>query len=208
VLCTKDQELFERALLLGHFNLRAMQDIPKTSKNFELAFTGTGLKYRAHPLALAIALSQIASLDELVQGRNKAADYMLGALRDIPGIEIVGGSDHEIVHAYYALVATIDPDTCGFTREEFAAAVAAENIHYISVPRQMGSMSHYPFFGQLGGATAPTRSADAPLVNSRRITSTAVQFFVPSVAGASDVHDLPLIVEAIQKVGKALPHPR
>lgn len=206
VLCTNDDALFERALLLGHFNLRALQEIPQSSPNFDLAFTGTGLKYRAHPLALALALPQIASLDDLVQGRNKAAGSMQGALRAIPGIEVLGGSDQDVVHSYYALVATVDPQVCGFTREEFAAALSAENILYHSLPRQMRSMSHYPLFSQFRDKTAPAPASDPRLANSRRITDTAIQFFVPSVAVTSDVDDLSLVVEAIDKVGKALPH--
>ena len=207
VLCTNDDALFERALLLGHFNMRALQDIPQSSPNFDLAFTGTGLKYRAHPLALALALPQIASLDELVQGRNKAADIMQGALRAIPGIDIVGGSDQDVVHSYYALVATVDSQVCGFTRDEFAAALAAENIHYQSVPRQMCSMSHYPLFNQFRDKAAPSAASDPRLANSRRITGSAIQFFVPSSAVAPDADELSLVVDAIAKVGNGLPHP-
>lgn len=146
VLATGHQDLYERALLLGHFNLRALQEIPPSSPNFARAFTGTGLKYRAHPLGLAVALPQIKTVDQLIEGRNKAASVLTGALSSIPGLELVGSSGPGIVHGYYALVALIDPAACGFGREDFTAALHAENIRLVSIPRQMNSMSHYPAF--------------------------------------------------------------
>jgi perosamine synthetase len=203
-LGTGNRELFERALLLGHFNLRALQDIPESSPNFELAFTGTGLKYRAHPLGLALALPQIKTLDQVLVGRQKSATILMDALTAISGIELLQPPSENITHGHYALVALIDPDACGFDRAMFMDALRAENIQVASIPRQMGSMSDYRLLKMSAREDNLQRTAD-PLDNSRRITATAINFFVPSAAAdLTDGTDVSIVAEAIYKVGKAL----
>jgi perosamine synthetase len=205
VLATSLPDLYERALLLGHFNLRALQEIPQSSPNFASAFTGTGLKYRAHPLGLALALPQIKTVDQLVEDRQKSATVLIEALRSIPGVDVVQNSQPGIVHGYYALVALINPDACGFDRQAFTRAMHAENIYTVSIPRQMNSMSQYPVFAQAGTAGEAARVA-GELEMSRRITATAVKFFVPATAADHARNVSPAVVaDAISKVGTGLP---
>jgi perosamine synthetase len=204
VLATGRQDLYERALLLGHFNLRALQEIPPSSPNFASAFTGTGLKYRAHPLGLALALPQIKSVDQLLQDRHLAAADLIDALTSIPGIELVRNSQPGIAHGYYALVALINPDECGFDRVAFTAAMHAENIRTVSIPRQMNSMSQYPVFTEPGPTGVNPRVA-GELDVSRRITATAVKFFVPASAADLSANTNPdVVADAIRKVGTGL----
>jgi perosamine synthetase len=204
VLATGLQDVYERALLLGHFNMRALEEIPPSSPNFASAFTGTGLKYRAHPLALALALPQIKAVDQLLHDRQQAASGLIDALTSIPGIELARSSQPGIMHGNYALVALIDPEKCGFDREAFTAAMRAENIRTVSIPRQMNSMSQYPVFSQPGPHGAAARVA-GELDVSRRITATAVKFFVPASAADLSANTSPEVVaEAISKVGIGL----
>ncbi len=204
VLATGLPDLYERALLLGHFNLRALQEIPQSSPNFASAFTGTGLKYRAHPLGLALALPQIKTVDQLVEDRQKSAAALIDALRSVPGIEVVQHGQPGTVHGYYALVALIDPAACGFDRQTFTAAMHAENIRTVSIPRQMNSMSQYPVFTQAGAASGTARVA-GKLEVSLRITETAVKFFVPATAADLSGNTSPVVVaDAISKVGAGL----
>lgn len=203
VLGTRDPALYERALLLGHFNLRALQEIPQSSPNFALAFTGTGLKYRAHPLALAMALPQIQALDQLLAGRQKSASILMEALLTIPGVRLIVRLGDGIVHGFYGLMALIDPRACGFDRETFVRALQAENIYLAWAPGQMGSMSGYPLFSAAAGREVS--ADDEALRNSRYITSTAVRFFVPSAAAdLTDDTDVSVVAAAIVKVGNAL----
>jgi perosamine synthetase len=206
VLVTKDPELYERALLLGHFNRRALQDIPESSSNYAFAFTGTGLKYRAHPLGLALALPQIETLDQVIEGRHKSAAMLIDALSSIPGVQVVARQEPGTIHGYYALVALIDPAACGFDREAFIAAMQAENMHLVSAPRQMRSMAQYRLFASASAAgECGSQPEQQPLVNSRHITANAVQFFVPSkAADLTDDADVSIVAEAICKVGAAL----
>lgn len=205
VLATSLSDLYERALLLGHFNLRALQEIPQTSPNFARAFTGTGLKYRAHPLGLALALHQVKTVDQLIENRQKSANALIEALRTIPGIELVQDLPPGTVHGNYALVALISPDACGFDREAFTRALHAENICIVSIPRQMNSMSQYPAFAQTGPGGATARVA-GDLTISRRITATAIKFFVPAEpADLTEDTSLTVVTDAISKVAARLP---
>ena len=205
VLATSLPDLYERALLLGHFNRRALQEIPQSSPNFASAFTGTGLKYRAHPLGLALALPQIKTVDQLIEDRHKSAAILADALGSIPGVELVQRWQAGSMHGYYALVALIDPEACGFGREAFTRAIRAENIHTVSIPRQMNSMSQYPVFTQTEPAGTTARVA-GDLEASRRITATAIKFFVPAAAADLTGNTSPTVVaDAISKVGAGLP---
>lgn len=204
VLATGLPDLYERALLLGHFNLRALQEIPQSSPNFACAFTGTGLKYRAHPLGLALALRQIKTVDQLIENRQKAANALIEAMESIPGIELVQDLPPGTVHGNYALVALINRDACGFDRETFTRAMHAENIRIVSIPRQMSSMSQYPAFAQIGPDGATARAA-GDLAVSRRITGSAVKFFVPAEpADLTANTSLTVITDAISKVAAGL----
>ncbi len=206
VLATREQAIYERALLLGHFNRRALQEIPESSPNYPLAFTGTGLKYRAHPLALAMALPQIQGLDALVAGRQVCASLLLEALSTIPGIKVLARLGDGIVHGFYGLVVLIDPDACGFDRETFVRALEAENIYLAWAPSQMGELSRLPLFGR--SREEVSAADDQAFANSRYVSSTAVKFFVPACAAdLTGEADLSVVTDAIVKVGAALSGP-
>jgi perosamine synthetase len=199
VLSTDDTSVFERALLLGHFNKRALHDIDPASPNHAYAFTGTGLKYRAHPLGLTLALPQVKVLDELVAGRQWFAARLLEALAEVPGLEVLGSSDRRRYHGYYALVGVIDPVRAGFTNREFVDALRAENLHTADVPGQMTSLHRLPVFAALGTCT------HGPLPNSTRISQRAVKFFVPHDRNSDDDSTLSeLTARAVRKVSRLL----
>ncbi|HTW03241.1 MAG TPA: aminotransferase class I/II-fold pyridoxal phosphate-dependent enzyme [Streptosporangiaceae bacterium] len=208
VLVTSLPDVYERALLLGHFNLRAMAEIPESSPNFASAFTGTGLKYRAHPLGLALALPQIKTVDQLIEDRQKTAAALIEALRSIPGVDVMQNLQPGTVHGNYALAALIDPDACGFDRQSFTDALRAENIYLVSIPRQMNSLSHYPVFAEAGaaGRDGPAARVAGDVSMSERIAATAVKFFVPATSDDLTGNTSPTVIaDAISKVGAGLP---
>jgi len=80
----------------------------------------------------------------------------------------------------------------------------AENICTVSIPRQMNSLSQYPVFTQ-PGPTGVTARVAGELDVSRRITATAVKFFVPASAADLTAETSPEVVaKAICKVGTGL----
>jgi perosamine synthetase len=204
VLCTDTSDIYERALLLGHFNGRSLDEIPSSSPNRRLAFTGTGLKYRAHPIALAIAMTQIGGLDSLIEGRQVPAEMMCEALEELPGVQILSRSGGATTHSYYSLIALIDPSKAGFSRERFVEALQAENVHVANIPNQMQSMHSYPVFDGIVDRTSAT-DGNKCFPNSQRISRSSVKFFVPAVGSEADVLERSqVVVKAIEKVAHGL----
>lgn len=197
VLTTGLRDVFERALLIGHFNQRALHEIAPESRNWKFAFTGTGLKFRAHPLGLALALAQLPDLDQTVQARQEPAGRLIEALEEIRGIRILSRSCGNRLHSYYGLVALVDPAKCGFTREELVMLLRAEGIYCVRIPGQMGSISEYPAFAGHCVSKVGVNSW------SSLIGQWSVCFFVPTLlSDDQDRRKFELVIQAIQKISR------
>jgi len=85
VLATDDQELFERACLVGQVNRVAGIDLVG-AKYAELQPLGLGMKFRAHPLGIGIARVQLARLPELNRRRRAYVEEVEAGLAEIPGL--------------------------------------------------------------------------------------------------------------------------
>jgi len=84
-LITNDQELYERAMLVGQYK-RTLNDIT-INKYKPYAYTALAWKYRAHPVAAVLANIQLKYLDERNTERNKAHYYFNEKIEEIPGLE-------------------------------------------------------------------------------------------------------------------------
>lgn len=80
ILVTSDRDVYERALALGHYDRLGGTQF----ENYSL--TGFGFKFRAHPLAIAIADASLDTLDELNALRSKNAAYLEKLVSDLPYI--------------------------------------------------------------------------------------------------------------------------
>jgi dTDP-4-amino-4,6-dideoxygalactose transaminase len=85
ILITNDQDIYERALLLGHFRVRAERAV-QTPQLHAFAGTGWGLNYRIHPFSAAMASAMFDRLDEVIACRRERHQRLLRQLRGIPGI--------------------------------------------------------------------------------------------------------------------------
>ncbi len=85
VLATDDQELFERACLVGQVNRVAGIDLVG-AKYAELQPLGLGMKFRAHPLGIGIAKVQLARLPELNRQRRAYVEEVEAGVAEIPGL--------------------------------------------------------------------------------------------------------------------------
>ena len=100
LLLTQDREIFERAVMLGHFRVRAFDDV--TSPAYRaFAATGYGLNYRMHPLAAALARRQFQDLDAYIDGRTANLERLSARLASIPGIEPPARKAYVTRHSYY-----------------------------------------------------------------------------------------------------------
>ena len=88
IVLTDNEEVFYRALMLGHFNKRCRQEIPQEHPLYQFAITGMGMKLRAHPLAAAIAVEQFSHLDVWIANKCKNVAILTETLAGIPGLEL------------------------------------------------------------------------------------------------------------------------
>ncbi|MGP3928268.1 DegT/DnrJ/EryC1/StrS family aminotransferase [Streptomyces sp. 8N616] len=71
LVATDDSEIYYRVLLHGQYNKRCRREIPADHPLAEYAVTGMGLKLRIHPLAAALARTQLHRLGNyLTDGRR------------------------------------------------------------------------------------------------------------------------------------------
>ena len=128
ILVTNNQEVFERAVLLGHFNIRALEDVHST-KYRRYAETGFGLNYRIHPVAAAIASAQLDRLEEHVAARRHNLDYLSEQLEPIPGIEPPVKAAADSRQAFYSYKPTYNSAAMeGLPIDIYVKAVRAEGV--------------------------------------------------------------------------------
>ncbi len=145
-LLTNDDNVFYRALLLGHYNKRCKQEIPKEHELYSFAVTGMGLKFRIHPLAAAIAEEQLQELDNILKGRREMAKYMINSLKGLPGIELPE-FDQNINPSWYAFIIKYKPDELdGLPRERFFKALQVEGLSEVDIPGSTCPLNYHPLF--------------------------------------------------------------
>jgi dTDP-4-amino-4,6-dideoxygalactose transaminase len=126
LLLTRDREIFERAVMLGHFRVRAFDDV--TSPAYRaFAATGYGLNYRMHPLAAALARRQFQDLDAYLDGRTANLERLSARLANIPGIEPPARKAYVTRHAYYNYKPLYQAEALGgLDRRVYIEALRAE----------------------------------------------------------------------------------
>jgi len=128
ILATSNEEFYYRALLLGYYNKRCKQEIPREHLLYHYSTTGMGLKYRAHPLAVALAFETFRKLDTHLAIRDKFARRIINAVKNIPGLAPPQITD-QIQPSWYALIFQYRPEKFrGLSIENFFEALQAEGL--------------------------------------------------------------------------------
>ncbi|MGK5631049.1 DegT/DnrJ/EryC1/StrS family aminotransferase [Streptomyces sp. URMC 123] len=153
-VATDDTDLYYRVLLHGQYNKRCRREIPATHPLARFAVTGMGLKLRIHPLAAALAHTQLTRLENHLAGRQAVAARMRTALDGVPGIRV----PHVPVSArpsWYALPLRYEPaELGGLPIERFLEALHAEGATEADVPGSTCPLHTHPLF-QTPGALLP-----------------------------------------------------
>ncbi len=128
ILLTNEQEIYERATLLGHFKVRAMEEV--TSEKYRPFFgTGYGLNYRMHPLAAGLAGAQFKRLEHYLEGRNSNLLYLSSQLKGIPGISPPVVHDYVTRHAWFTYRPFYKPQELeGLSLSTYSKALQAEGV--------------------------------------------------------------------------------
>ena len=146
IMLTDDSEIYYKALLHGHYNKRCKSEIPGTFDFKKFDLTGAGLKFRSHPLAIALAAEQFTHLDEWLQQKEKFASYIIGKLRIIPFLKVPEFDPALKKPAWYALVFQFDDTKCKVTINEFHAALIEHGLPEVDRPLSTGLLNNLPLF--------------------------------------------------------------
>ncbi|HET7487026.1 MAG TPA: DegT/DnrJ/EryC1/StrS family aminotransferase [Acidimicrobiales bacterium] len=128
ILLTSDREIFERAVLLGHFRNRAFDDV-ESDRYRPFATTGYGLNYRMHPLAAALARRQFEDLEVYLAGRQANLGALSKGLAGIPGVEPPVVRPYATRHSWFNYKPLYDGAAMGgLPRARYLAALQAEGV--------------------------------------------------------------------------------
>jgi len=146
VLVTNSEEIYYKALMLGHYNKRCKQEIPKSHSFYQFAVTGMGLKLRIHPLGAAIASEQFDNLDKILESRRKIADEMIYQLEELPGIR-VPAIPTDVKPTWYAFILQYHSEELnGLPIQKFYQALLAEGCKELDRPGSTCPLHHHALF--------------------------------------------------------------
>lgn len=132
ILLTRNEEIFTRALLLGQYNKRPKQQMSHDHPLYKFALTGFGLKLRAHPLAIAMAMEQFSHLDVWITQKQTYATKLEESLSVFPFLRM---PKYQGQPAWYAFVFQFDEAKAqGVTIKRFEEALHAEGLVEVDRP--------------------------------------------------------------------------
>ncbi|MBO4594856.1 MAG: DegT/DnrJ/EryC1/StrS family aminotransferase [Clostridia bacterium] len=126
ILVTDDQEIYERAVTLGHYDrIVHLSDIYGYRN---LMLTGAGYKHRIHPMSAAIALGNLHRLDELNKIRNDNARRLESYIKDLGYTEFQTVPEKaERVYSYHYM-RFLSENLGNVSISAFLKALAAEGV--------------------------------------------------------------------------------
>jgi len=130
IVCTNSRELYERALIYCHLHRAGIMGELTSPAYRGLDAEVLGLKYRAYPLALAIALVSLKSLPYRMEKAIENREKLFGGLKDIQSIEPVHSYPGAKWHGLYGGWEVVyDPgELRDLPPEKFRAALRAEGV--------------------------------------------------------------------------------
>ena len=148
ILVTNNEEFYYRALLLGHYNKRCKQEIPKNHPLYKYVVTGMGLKYRAHPLAISVAYEVFKNLNKYLRIKRLFADKIVKELKNLPGIFLSPAFfDSNIKPSWYGFVFQYKTEELeNLPIEKFFDALQAEGLSEVDRPGSTCPLNLLPLF--------------------------------------------------------------
>lgn len=204
ILMTRNKELYYRALLLGQYNKRCKQQIPLDHPLAKFSLTGFGLKLRAHPFAIAMAMEQFSHLNDWIDQKHKYAMQMGEALSQFSFLRI---PRYQGKPAWYAFVFRFDEARGnGVTVERFEEALMAEGLVEVDRPDSTCPNHNLPLFTQPDDALP--HLYQEPL-GQRGTFPRAEEFFrqaikLPVWAFLDEAHWVEQYIVGIQKVARVV----
>ena len=149
VATTDDPEMFDYMVLLGLFGRKKI-GVNKTIN--EIGDMSLGVKYRAHPWAIAMANEDLKRLDELNSARTKNYEFINDRLRNCPGIEVIDAIPEASRGGYLNYKFKLTNEVIKIAdRNRIVAAMVAEGVpveacRYTTFPWGAGLLHTVPLF--------------------------------------------------------------
>jgi dTDP-4-amino-4,6-dideoxygalactose transaminase len=188
---TRDAKLAKEVELLRFHGMdREASDRFGKNGSQHYAIVKPGFKYNMMDIQAALGLHQIEALDGFIDRRTQLANRYYEKLGKLAAWTLPGKPDFEYRHAWHLFAPCINADIAGMDRDEFMAAMKAENIgtglHYESVHL-------YPYYRE----TLGFKPGDFP--NSENISSRIVSLpLFPDMTDAQQDR----VINAILKLTK------
>jgi len=204
---TGNREYYERMLIYCHLH-RSGIEAELTNPTYRmLGSQGLGLKWRAHPLALAIALISLRNVGHRDQRRLEHRRTLYRALEGVPGVRIPKPYAKARDGGFYGgLILFCAPDDLvGVAPDQYMAALRAEGVPL--TPRRDGPEHLRPLFQQGFDLYGHGRGPIAPGSNTYKVGDFPVaEDLCPRIMYVPAYIDPPeglldQIVAAFQKVG-------
>jgi len=145
IMLTDNNEIFYRALLQGHYNKRCKQQIPMNYPLYKFALTGFGLKFRAHPLAIALANEQLNHLDEWIEQKEKYVAFWKNQFNSYKFLRMPSYPNRQ--PSWYAFVMRFNEHCSnGVKIEQFIKALHAEGLIEVDHPGSTKPIHEEPLF--------------------------------------------------------------
>ena len=153
ITLTKHADFHYRQLLWGHYNKRCKVEIPTSHPLQPYSLTGAGLKSRAHPLAIAIALKQLRRLGEFHEYKSRYAQQLARGLESIRFLEVPTFGfrpDGFREPAWYAFVMRFKSSQAprGLDRETFVEELISQGLGDVDIPGSTGLLHKEPLFNR------------------------------------------------------------
>ena len=147
VATTDDPALYDRMLALGHYG--RVEKLAQTGEFADLHNMGLGVKYRANPLAMAMARAQMTRLPGLNEARRRWFQQLDDALYEIPGVQSQATYPRATRGGLLLYAGTIDADVIGAPVSMVLRALVAEGVPTTPeiTPYGYGAMHLEPLFG-------------------------------------------------------------
>jgi dTDP-4-amino-4,6-dideoxygalactose transaminase len=126
VATTDDTDLYERMVILGRYG--SIEQLLVTDRYRALHNIGLGIKYRPHPLGMAIASVQLRRLPELNAHRRRWFAQLDAALDALPGVAPQRVYPKAERGGFLLYSGKVLPDELGIPLATFRQALAAEGV--------------------------------------------------------------------------------
>lgn len=146
ILLTNNEVYYYKALLLGHYNKRCKQEIPEGHYLSQYSITGMGLKLRAHPLAVAIALVGLKKLEERLVQKRKFAKMFHDAFSDLPGLKIQSIPDYIEPSWYNYLIMYDQRELNNMPLEKVVKYLHDKGFVEVDIPKSTSPLNLLPLF--------------------------------------------------------------